>query len=284
VIRTTLTGQWGNQMFTAVAGCIVSERTGQPYPPSRFWFDKNGSPLRWKNGCYLPPPSNRDPYRDGHGSSSSLSPYVVDSPHWIDLDSLPKDGRDIVVRSYAQRYELWAPYADQIRDEWLKIQCPLPRTDEHELVVHLRRTDYVKNDSGQPTLDPARQCLASTSEELDKCLAEFPQGLRILVCTDDALDPFVVEFCRKYRASTSLGTLDQDFLKMVAARYLLISQSTYSWLAGFLGRAERIVCPMSPGSHWGRGRHLYGPPEPGHPDFPNLIATGYDAGRWRWVA
>jgi hypothetical protein len=69
---------------------------------------------------------------------------------------------------------------------------------------------------------------------------------------------------------------------MASARKLLMSQSTFSWWAGWLGRAERIVCPLFAPSHWHFGSKLYGPPDPGALDFPNLIVD--DEPRWEFVS
>jgi len=46
---------------------------------------------------------------------------------------------------------------------------------------------------------------------------------------------------------------DEDFLFLASARNVIISQSTFGWLAAFLGRASKIACPVPEGSFWHRG-------------------------------
>lgn len=76
---------------------------------------------------------------------------------------------------------------------------------------------------------------------------------------------------------------DVDFLTLASARWVILSQSTYSWLAAFLGRAEKVICSVKPGTFWGNGVGLQGSQMgPGGRDFPNLFVDD-EPGRWVWV-
>jgi hypothetical protein len=130
--------------------------------------------------------------------------------------------------------------------------------------------------------NPNAHCLASSIDEYRSCLSHFPDAKRLVIVTDDPNDPFHREFDQLGLPWTISGlTWDQDFLLLASCRWMIMSQSTYSWWAGFLGRAERIVCPLFPGTHWHLGKDLIGAPVT-H-DVPNLIVDD-EPGRWIWVS
>jgi hypothetical protein len=125
------------------------------------------------------------------------------------------------------------------------------------------------------------QGTATTAEEFEACLSQFPDAKRIVVISDDphsaAAMPWPLDF------SVSSNPWDVDFITLASARWVVLSQSTYSWLAAFLGRAEKVVAPVFPGTFWGNGIGLQGPQTgPGGLDFPNLFVDD-EPGRWVWL-
>jgi len=273
VIQVRQLGQFGNQLTQYAIAKIIAERTGHAYLPPGRWLDKRSNPLVWSGAEYFfqqPSP--------GIGTQSKL--LNICAAHWLDIDALPR-GFDMNLTGYFQRYELFQPYKDRIRNDWLRIRTELPAIDPEAIYIHVRRSDYVRNDNGQP-MNPHAQAIATSIDEYAACLKRFPPGKRLVLLTDDHTDPFLDEFRRLGSVERCRGTWDEDFLTLAAARYLILSQSTYSWWAGFLGRAERIVCPLLPGSLWHFGKNLYGPPRPRHNDYPNLCVND-EPGRWEYV-
>lgn len=202
--------------------------------------------------------------------------------HWCDLSGIDESVRQVnVLHCYAQRYELLQPYKEQIRHDWLRLRVPYVETDPTAVYMHVRRTDYV------PGVDnpnqPERHCLAATLDDYAACLKEFPEARRLIVATDDPRDPFMDRLKTLGLPVDILGgRWDTDFLALASARWLIMPQSTYSWWAGFLGRAERIVCPIREGTHWWYGKDLRGAPAAGQRDYPNLYV--YDEPeRWTWL-
>lgn len=257
-------GQVGNQMFDYAMGKVIAERTGLRYKPPPRWLDKRGRPLRWTNTpLFLPVESPGD---TAHGQSQNLS-----VTHWIDLDELDPTRPIVLSHGYYQRYELFRPYKDRIRNEWLKIQPPFVTTLTDAVYIHVRRTDYV---DGNPEI----QGLSTTIDEYAKCLEHFPDAKQLVIVTDNPRDPFHKQF-DKIGLPWAVSGLnwDEDFMLLASCKWMIMSQSTYSWWAGFLGRAETIVCPMGPGTFWHHGIGLYGPADP---DYPNLYV---DDEPERWI-
>lgn len=117
------------------------------------------------------------------------------------------------------------------REECRKIFNVPVAADPGKPVLHLRGEDY-KNLSGDNTV--SRKVIDKAAERLNCNVGDF------IVCTDDP------EFAK------SLGIKDEqithaspwdDFTLMCSAKKLVISPSTFSWWAGYLGKHELVLFP-----------------------------------------
>ena len=260
-------------MFSYLFGKVLAARTGLAYRPPAHWLDKQGWTLRWTGD----PLFGMQPTAGRPGTNRNHVKLL--GGHWHDLQDIEHATRITCRLGYYQRYEYYRPYRDQIRDEWLRLQTPLLTTDPSAVYCHVRRRDYLP--TPQRPVTHRQQPLAATIDEYAACLRHFPEARRLVLCTDDPRDPFLYEFSRfGLPVTINGGTWDQDLLTLLSADNLLISQSTYSWWAGFLGRAQQIVCPVFPGTHWRLGLDggLVGPPSNG--DFPSMCVD--DDPRWIW--
>lgn len=272
MIAVRFMGQLGNQLCQYAIGRILSVRTGQAYCPPSQWLDKRGRPVKWT----LDPPLFMPQF--AFGSRPKGTCQVVSVNHWFDMDSIDPNLPIHVMHGYFQRYELFKPYKDQIRNDWLRLSHPPVETDPEAVYVHVRRTDYVPH-VDNPN-DPTRHCLSSSINDYAKCLEHFPDAKRLVIVTDDPKDPFHREFDKFGLPWTVSGQAwDADFLTLASCRWLVICQSTFSWWAGFLGQAEKIVCPVPPGTFWHYGIGLTGPAAP---DYPNLYVDD-EPERWTWT-
>lgn len=284
MIQMQFAGQFGNQLHQYVTAKIIAERTGLAYAPTPTFFNKSGACLMWSGEPYLT--MTPTPGRVLRAGTEGWQ--VVSAMQWIDLDSIRGD-RPVSLRGYFQRYELLRPWKDKIRNEWLhasgeRITKAIYASDPEAVYVHVRRTDYVDLGNGQGPPNQRRNGCATTIDEYRKCLAKFGHVSRIRIITDDYRDPFVAELGEALGVPwiAEPDAWDNDFLKLASARRLCISQSTFSWWAAWLGRAEQIVCPMFADTFWRYGMDMYGPPPPGESDFPNLFVDD-EPGRWIWV-
>ncbi len=264
MIRTRLIGQLGNQLFTYVIGKILAVKTGMRYDPPTEFLDKTGGHVKWSAD-----PIWRMLPTDGRECAGK--PHVISTGQWYDLDSLSNEVPLYIEYGYFQNYGLIRNWKAQIREEWLKIPTHrFVETRDDTVYMHVRRTDYCR---------PISECLhcgiASTIQEFRDCMNEFPECSRVVVCTDGPDDAFFDDFnqvCTDW--SFSGGKWDEDFLLLASAKHLVLSQSTFSWWAGFLGRAEKIVCSVPPGTFWHRGLSSR--------QWPRLYVDD-EPDRWRWI-
>jgi len=266
-IEVRYQGQLGNQFFQYCIGKILADKTGQQYMP-RNWLNKARQPLRWNMSQYvIPLPTT--------GEKNGAGPIQINCMHYFDMSRITR-GAAVNARGYFQRYELLRDYKDKIRGQWLKLRAPLPATDPEAVYVHVRRTDYVGEH-----LNPDKQCQATTLEEYAACLKKFPDAKRMVIVSDNYEDDMLAKVAGLGLPTTyARGTWDKDFLTLAAARWVIISQSTYSWWAAFLGKAEKVVCPVFPQTYWGRGVGLHG--HAAGNDHPNLFVDD-EPGKWEWV-
>lgn len=259
MIRSRPYGQIGNQMFQYCMGRILALRTGQPYVPPRCWCDSKKRPVTWSGEPLWKLASVE-------GRTVSGRPQEINVGNWFEPESIDPDMPVDIVTGYFQRYELLKPYKEAIRNDWLKIpEHRYVETDDAAVYVHVRRKDYVGNPTCTPTSIP----------DFADCIRQFPEAKKLVIATDDRADQFLSGF-DSIGLPWSVSGLpwDQDFLLLASCRWLVISQSTYSWWAGFLGRPERIVCAVKPGSLWHRGLE--------NRDRPNLYVDD-EPNRWIWL-
>lgn len=167
-----------------------------------------------------------------HGESH-LEPVQVLTGHRIDLEATLRDSRRrrVVLEGWFQRYEYYRPYRARIRS-WLQLDPSLaPSCSVPDLVVNVRRTDYVALGWALP--------YSYYATAIDHAL---PRGGSLGIVTDDADDPFFRRFRRWNPALVSASPL-RDLALMLRAPRLVLSQSTFSWWAAFLGVATEIVAP-----------------------------------------
>ena len=165
--------------------------------------------------------------------------------------ALLKKNRPLLLSGWFQRYEYYQPHKELIRKEWLPLPS-LDRVDVHpdDLHLHIRRRDYVI-----PHTCPGVALWATPLLHLERAIGMFSSWRRMVVISDDPDDPFMDHFRNTYGAEVKSGSMTEDFLTLAAAKKLIISESTFAWWAAFLGRAERIVCPIRKNSFW-NNKHM----------------------------
>ena len=144
-------------------------------------------------------------------------------------------GRPIVVKGYFQRYEYYRRYAALIRQQWLQTsQVPLVALDPQTVGVHIRLGDFLETRSGGTK--------ALQADYYRRALAAL-EWQRVLLVSDDGEHPLVRQLASEYGAEVvSQADWAADFRLLMSCRKLVISDSTFSWWAAWLGRADEIVC------------------------------------------
>ena len=174
-----------------------------------------------------------------------------------------KTARNIHLKGYFQRYEYIKPYANAIRNNWLKIDpALLYNVDKDDIVVHIRF--HV----GQAPVK---------FEYYEKALS-MATYKQLYICTDEPFHPYLKQFERynpiiksnqsfeSYFYSTSWDEVTKmnigDFAFMASFNKIIISYSTYAWWAAFLSDATEIYAPYSKtgNTHYGKvdeDRYVY---------------------------
>jgi hypothetical protein len=239
MIKTKFKDRLGNQLFVYCLGKILSIRTGFAYIPPPFWLGKRGVRLEW----------NGEPLfklQPSPGIINRKNPQIIIGRHSFEFDKLDHSRPIYIKDGWYQRYEHYRAYKKEIR-QWLAL--PKERfksTDDDAVYVHVRRTDFVNNWYG------LRWALGI--KEYQACLDHIRPWKRIVLVTDDPKDPFLNEF-KKFGPTTIVSeSFEDDFMLMASAKKLILSASTFSWWAAFLGKAHQVVTPNFPGTLWDTNR------------------------------
>lgn len=168
---------------------------------------------------------------------------------------LPKDGRIYNIRGYRQSYEYFDDFSKEIRDLFTPKQEILNQVrqnlpDEY-IAVHIRKGDYIKKMHKIPLLREFRRCQLEYYQEAIKQLRTIHSTCPILVCTDSPqwVTPLLSQLDSKAVLAPIPKGLDAKFSDYctlyLATVGIVISNSTFSWMAAY-GRNNRIVICPSP--------------------------------------
>jgi hypothetical protein len=206
-------GRLGNNLFQYCFGRIIAEQLG------------------FSLAC-----EGLDGFR---GTFHKISGQTWDSPKEvitdknIDFEAIidsKNRHRNIVLEGFFQNYQYYYPLKDQIR-KWLSLELTLPISpSSNDLVVNVRRTDYVELGWALPFSYYETAILHSNASN-------------IYIVTDDSFDPFFLRF-RKFNAQfVRLSPIAQIHF-MNKFESIVMSQSSFSWWGAFLGIAANIYCPI----------------------------------------
>lgn len=148
-------------------------------------------------------------------------------------------GRDVRLRGYAQEIETLVANRETVRDR-LRASVRAFRPDglpDFYSAMHVRRGDYVSDPLiarkfGPPSIDYYRGARRLLSEPL-VIVSDDPGWCREVLAPE--VGPALV---------FDSGSLHGDFVALVGAHELVLSNSTFSWWAAFAGNAGKVVATM----------------------------------------
>lgn len=151
----------------------------------------------------------------------------------LDLDEIcaNRQQRRLEMRGYFQNYAMLRPHKAEIRS-WLHIEpCNGGRhVTPQDIVLHVRRGDLIVFDLALS--------LEFYTQQLDKL--QFDR-LYVVGC---GLDEELRQRLAPYEPIYFQGTPAEDFRFMLSFRRMILSNSGFSWWAGFLSAAEEIYAPL----------------------------------------
>ncbi|MBV9763083.1 MAG: hypothetical protein JO340_21150 [Acidobacteriaceae bacterium] len=131
-------------------------------------------------------------------------------------------------------------HRERMREEWLKIPS---RREMHprDLTVHIRSGDIWWNPATQPP--HASYCALPFSFYREVITLE--NWRRIYVVTEDPADLMAMKLAREYGAEIVSHDVFQDFCFLRESTNVVLAVSTFSWLASYLSKADRIYVPLA---------------------------------------
>lgn len=145
-------------------------------------------------------------------------------------------GEDLIVLyGYPFRYEYFQGYKKAFK-QWLAPLCAHPPTvlpEPKDVVMHVRGTDATHFQWG--------------ADYYFSSMARYDDAERVLAVTDDPNGALVQELKRDTRVEVVSGQHPfGDFRTIMQAKRIVMSVSTFSWVASWLSDADAIVMPVEP--------------------------------------
>ncbi len=109
----------------------------------------------------------------------------------------------------------------------------------NDIVLHLRLDDYIHHNNPPNIFN---------KEQLANLLDTFTFDKLYIVCdkiNKSWEEKYIKYFTDKYNTVFVSGSLLDDFTLLKNTKRLIISQSTYSWLAAYFGNADEVIIPYS---------------------------------------
>lgn len=202
-----INGSHGNKLFQYAFGRLLAEKSG-----FELVGDLN-SPLI-KESKY----TGKIMY--------ATEPIIINDRYCKGKNLIPKkfEGKTYLLDGYFQNMEYFRNR--ELIKSFFEYEKPLQFHDGI-IVLHLRLKDYYKH---KYILKPEYYTDILDKENFDK----------IFIVTDDPLDENYLSHFNKYPHSIIHGEIKQDFLAIMSGKRIILSNSSFSWWAVYLGDYKQI--------------------------------------------
>lgn len=157
----------------------------------------------------------------------------------VDMDILLTTDKDIIINSYLQKYHYYIEHITFLQ-QLFAVENNIT-VDKDELVIHIRGTDYrdgnvhIKDHIYLDILNklsPTKASLVTDDINTDVVKQLCNNGVRLVTQNNET------------NKGNGLNSYEMfDYLYMLNSNMLLLSQSTFSWWAAFLGNQEKVFIP-----------------------------------------
>jgi hypothetical protein len=215
----------GNRLCQFAFGKILSERKNVPF-------------------FSLPIPGFCNTFNHNKQKITSLQRLetITYGAHHVNYEELLSTDKTIIVNSYLQKYSYYLQHLDFLRNLF-KIDASLNEEENNdELVIHIRGTDYL---DGNMNIDDHLYLDMLNKIAPSKAALVTDDLNANIVNTLNKNGVKVVTKSNQTNYGNGLNDFEiYDFLYMLNAKHLLISQSTFSWWASFLGHQSTVYVPF----------------------------------------
>jgi hypothetical protein len=226
MIRVHFIGRTGNNLFQYAFGRVLSERLGYS--------------LTYVNDNHATQFNIPEIHKVSIESPSIDFNDTLDQS--IDIETILKKGIDkqINIGGYWQKSKFYVPYRNELQS-WMA----LPKSEytqytnpDKDVILHIRRDDYI---------------LARSNIELnyyDRCLQSLGELGKVYII-GSGIDGKVKRHFAKYDVSYFDGDPFQDFIFMQGFKRVIMSNSSFCWMATFLSPVcEKVFFPKPVSGFW----------------------------------
>lgn len=218
MIEVNLKWGLGNKMFQYAFGRILAEQKGYS--------------LRCDGIPEFPNTSDKIRGEIYHAPEERL----ISGYFYLDQYIANPAKRKILIDGHFQNFRYFKPYRDRIKKWFARTSTSIDYEDA--TVIHVRRGDYVSMGWALP-FSYYRKAIEIT----------WDGASPLYIATDDREDPFFRNFEEYAPKYVDMGPVD-TILAMSQAKSVVMSRSSFSWWAAFLGDHETVVCPDPSEGFW----------------------------------
>ena len=155
-----------------------------------------------------------------------------------DIINLPD--RAIYLDGWFQRYEYYRAYKEDIR-KWFEVEDLDVGQTENDIIIHLRMGDCI---TGSLAQDPYVMPVGYFNKSLESTSFD-----KLYVCSDPEtlthpLFQYYIDNFKDYNPIILNGDTMGDFRTIKSFNKIIMSQSTFSWWAAFLSKANEVFVPV----------------------------------------
>ena len=229
IVRYDEWGRMGNRMFQYAFGYILAKQRGvKLFAPALPNFGITETPF-YHFKCADGTSNDKRIYTRSFGSQRA---------DWSALLAAPAE-TTIIVDSYLQRAEYYVNHQEELRQVFSIVKVEPKNTDA--LVVHVRETDY--KDMGLFLgYDFYKQAIKDSGFSKIILITDNSQCETVQKLIADGCLLHTEGYVNKFtHACDERGIM--DFICLLQSANILLSQSSFSWWAAFLGNHEKVVFP-----------------------------------------
>lgn len=222
MIRVELIGGLGNQLFQYSLGRILADEMNC----NLYVSNVNAITQHFSNATNIT--DRRDLSGDFlHVGYQSDSKYV----QHVNLEEVTKHQGPVSLCGFFQKHWLYFPYREKLKSIFSISNSTVFVPSNNDLVVHVRLGDYVTLNH-YLQYETYRSIISNANYE--KCY----------IITDQPNNIIIKQLLELQNINLFHGSVMEDFTFIYNAKQTIISQSTFSWWATFLGKAEVINVPL----------------------------------------
>jgi len=223
MVIVRLRGDLGNQMCQYSVGRIIAEH-------KKYSLKLDESDDGWKNVLHENFPNTTIP----NGAEVTTNPISIGpNLYHLEYDVLFNHSGLIFLHGYWQKHYLFTPYESRIKEWFSYDDTAHEKPDADDIVIHCRF----------PTSALDHTIISPITTFID--IVNTLNYRKCVVVTDRPDNPMLDQFkCLNNVVIRSKSRME-DFTFLKHARRLIISQSSFSWWASFLGNQEKVYVPLT---------------------------------------